>query len=78
VRPDQLLERGDFLGLRPPGAVDEHVGAVREPVRAGDVARGAWTERRQWIVAEHLAGVEPLLAARAQHHRSVLGLTHYG
>jgi len=55
---DELLERRHLAELRPVGAVDHHVRAMRKSVGAKEVARGIGAERAQWVLAFHSPLVE--------------------
>ena len=71
VRADQLLEGGDLAELRPEGAVDHQVGAVREAVGAPQVVGGVGAEGRQRVLALDPALVEEVDARRADRDRAV-------
>src|SRR5438477_4190481 len=72
MRADELLEGGDLLGVGRVSGVDEHVGAVREPVGPAHVGRRIRTEWRERILALDELLIEEVLATRAEDDRSAL------
>src|SRR5215204_4923574 len=77
MRAHELLEGCDLVCVWVVHAVDEDVGAMREPVGAPQVVRGIRPEVAQGILAGHRLVAEAPASVGAEDDRAVIGPDHH-